>query len=166
MKVREIINSILVFILAIVVIVIMIFLIQKYVFKRNLPSIFGYSIVRIDNNDMHPTFEIGDIILIIEEPNYDVGDIVVKTKDDGKLVTQRIIDIKDINVITKGDNLIEYDDTIDINSISGKMIYKFPPIFRNIKLWHIIICLLVITTVDCLIKYLIYKNSKYELKRW
>lgn len=166
MKVREIINSILVFILAIVVIVIMIFLIQKYVFKRNLPSIFGYSIVTIDNNDMNPTFEIGDIILISEESNYAVGDVVVKTKDDGKFVIQRIIDINDINVITKGDNLIEYDDTIDINSISGKMIYKFPPIFRRIKLWHIVICLLVITIIDCLINYLICINSKYEFKRW
>lgn len=165
-KLREIMNSILVFILAITVVVIMIFLVQKYILKRNLPSVFGYSVLRIDNNDMAPTLEMGDVILIGEEYSYNIGDIVVKNKEDGKILIQRIIDINDISVFTKGDNNINYDDTIDINSIRGRMKFKFPNVFRYLKLWHIIIGLLFISFIDVFLNYLIYKNSKKELRRW
>lgn len=165
-KLRELINAILIFLISVIMMMILIFVVSKFILKNNLPSVFGYSILRIDNNDMYPTLEAGDLIIIKDGYNYQIDDIVVKIDNEGKPVTQRIIEIDETNVLTKADNIEEFDEIKDVNSIQGKVIYVFPKFFRYIKLWHIIITLMIFSFIDVLLNYLVLNNSRKEIRRW
>ena len=165
-KLRELINAILIFLISFIMMMILIFVVSKFILKNNLPSVFGYSVLRIDNNDMYPTLEAGDLIIIKDGYNYQIDDIVVKIDNEGKPVTQRIIEIDETNVLTKADNIEEFDEIKDVNSIQGKVIYVFPKFFRYIKLWHIIITLMIFSFIDVLLNYLVLNNSRKEIRRW
>jgi signal peptidase I len=76
------------------------------------PSIMGYELKTVLSGSMEPTFQTGSIIAI--KPTSDAGksykkdDVIIFKEADDKIVTHRIVEVKEANgkisYITKGDN--------------------------------------------------------------
>lgn len=79
-----------------------ILLIKRLVYKEDLPSLFGYSIVTVLSGSMEPEFSPGDMLLIKAQKDYEVGDIVTY-EDQSSYVTHRIIEEDQDSYLTKGD---------------------------------------------------------------
>lgn len=99
-------------------------------------SIFGYRIFSVATGSMIPEYNVNDV-LAIKEINTDelkVGDDITylgnKLDVNGRIVTHRIIDIKEENgkkiYTTKGINSITEDPSINDNQIYGKVVGKIP----------------------------------------
>ena len=72
---------------------------------------------------MEDGIHVGDYILVSKSGRYKVGDVVTYKKF-GNFVTHRIIEKNGDRVITKGDaNNIE-DESISVNDIVGKVVFK------------------------------------------
>ena len=92
----------------------------------------GYAILRFTNKiviykvetgSMEDGIHVGDYILVSKSGRYKVGDVVTYKKFDN-FVTHRIIEKNGDRVITKGDaNNIE-DESISVNDIVGKVVFK------------------------------------------
>ena len=101
-----------------------------------VPSVFGYSILRVSSGSMSPELEIGDVILSkdVEHPEeLKLNDIVTYYGDeetDGLLITHKVIKTMYINqngqkvIQTKGTANNVPDDEIGVNKIKSVMICK------------------------------------------
>ncbi|PWM44756.1 MAG: signal peptidase I [Clostridiales bacterium] len=90
-----------------------------YIDKLNnrIPSVFGYSFLKVESASMEPTLMTGDIILVKKSNNPESlkeGTVVCFYLKDGRVVTHRIIEIvnedNNISYVTKGDNIINSPD--------------------------------------------------------
>jgi len=101
------------------------------VFKNDLSSIFGYSILEVVSGSMEPTIHIGDLIIINKnETNYQANDIVTFYDRDGSFVTHRIVSIEDDKMVTKGDHNNSEDDALPLSNIVGKYVTRVPLVGR------------------------------------
>lgn len=92
----------------------------------------GYAILRFTNRieiykvetgSMEDEIDAGDYILVSKHGKYKVGDIVTFQRY-GNFVTHRIVEKSGDRVVTKGDaNNIE-DESISVNDIVGKVVFK------------------------------------------
>ena len=99
-------------------------------------SIFGYRIFTVATGSMVPDYEVHDVLAIkeIQEDELKVGDDITylgnRLDVNGKIVTHRIIEIKEENgkkkFITKGINNSTKDPSIEENQIYGKVVGKIP----------------------------------------
>ena len=132
LKIKAIINTILVIIILLYVSVIAI---QKISGNR---SVLGIRIYNIATSSMIPKYKVNDIILVKDiKPNeLKVGDdVTYKGKEKelaGKLITHRIIDIKEENnkkiITTKGINNDLADPEIEESQVIGKVVCIIPVI--------------------------------------
>ena len=95
---------------------------SKYIAKNSVTKIFGYGFLVVVTGSMEPEIEQEELIVIKEFNEYNVGDIVTY-ETDGYLVTHRIVQINNDEIITKGDSNNEEDLKISKNQIVGKVIY-------------------------------------------
>ena len=112
---------------------------MKKVLKKIIDILFiiiiivlaGYFVLRltgkidlyqVKTGSMIPAIQVNDYIMISQTNEYKKGDIVT-FKYENTLVTHRIVEINDNKVITKGDANNTNDDEIDIESITGKVIF-------------------------------------------
>ena len=82
------------------------------------------------SGSMEPNIKIGDLIIVKEYKIEDIqkGDIITFEIDD-KIITHRIIEIKDGKYITKGDNNnVEDDFSVRVENIKGKFVLSLPKI--------------------------------------
>ena len=94
-------------------------------------GMFKYSLSSIASNSMYPTLQKGDAIIIKnlndeEKKKITIGDIIV-FKEDGHIITHRVVELKEGVYITKGDN----NNTKDItrktkNDIIGLVKFRVP----------------------------------------
>lgn len=92
--------------------------------KGEIPSILGFSILKVQSGSMEPTLMTGDYIVIKNKKNYDnlkTGTIITFKMLDGKVVTHRIIEKETdekgkIFYTTKGDNKINTPDNEKVTS--------------------------------------------------
>lgn len=78
-------------------------------------------IYNVKTGSMENKIHVGDYILIFKKDNYNVGDVVTYTSNNG-FITHRIIKIEGDRVTTKGDANNTEDETISSNIIVGKVI--------------------------------------------
>jgi signal peptidase I len=88
-------------------------------------------VVAVFSNSMVPTFYRGDMILVVGDKDYKVGDIVVFDSPDKKYpIIHRINEIKDGGIVSKGDNNPISDEgrwgVIPFDKIYGKAVLKIP----------------------------------------
>ncbi len=79
---------------------------------------------------MRPKIKRGDLVLIMKDGRYAVGDIVSFMKDEG-IVTHRVFALKNLKMKklleTKGDaNLVSDNSLVDFNDVLGKVKVVFP----------------------------------------
>lgn len=122
-KLKKILNNLgLIFIICLILFI----LYSKFFSQKSIINPFGIQILIVESNSMFPEFEKGNIIIIKEEKEYNIGDIITFLDDTGTLVTHRIIEKYEDGFFTKGDNNNTQDkEKVTIPKISGKVIYVF-----------------------------------------
>ncbi len=109
----------------------------------------------IKSNSMYPTFEVGDIVIIIIKDQYKVGDIITYDYNHQYLITHRIVNMCEKGFVTKGDyNNCEDEDIVKFENVKGKVVYI---ISKKIQVF-----LFIIITTFILINYI--KNRKEKIK--
>ncbi len=114
--------------IAIVLLVIIIIFNIFFISKKNqneLPSVFGYKFLVDLTESMEPAINSGDLVIIKEQKEYEVGDVVTYRDKRESLITHRIVEIKDNRYYFKGDkNNAKDSDGVTINKIEGKYVNK------------------------------------------
>lgn len=131
-KVFNIIKNILIFCLITILLFVLFIVIYSFVQMdiqgKEYCNLFDYSIFQIETGSMSGTLEIEDIIIVkLERDNLNRDDIIT-FRQDGNLVTHRIIEINDDTIITKGDSNTDSDEPITKEDVVGKVIKIFPEI--------------------------------------
>lgn len=132
---RKIINIITTIVL-ILLIVLVIFL---FVIRLNgsTPSLFGYSVFRVQTGSMEPTLKVGDVILVKDCDPEDIhlGDIITYKITEGTLAGQTITHRVAVEpekrgdvyyYRTKGDGNTAMDEEITYEVVEGKFVRTMP----------------------------------------
>ena len=96
---------------------------SKFILKQKLIKVGDYSILVVLTGSMEPTIKAGEMILIKEKDQYQVGDIVTYIDEDAYFITHRITQINGNECITRGDNNNVDDQPINRKDIIGKVIH-------------------------------------------
>ena len=103
---------------------------DKFVLKHRVPSIFGYSSLIVSTGSMNGLdMNEGDLIIIKDTGDYEIGEIVTFFQDGDEIpTTHRIINIdKDGKWITKGDaNNSKDKRSITSDEIIGEVVLVIP----------------------------------------
>ena len=103
--------------------------IDKFILGHQVPSIFGYSSLMVATGSMSGTIEEGDLIIIKNTGDYEIGDIVTFFQDGDTIpTTHRIINIDDDGLwITRGDaNNSKDGRSISSDEIIGEWVMTIP----------------------------------------
>lgn len=118
-----IINNIVFIFLTLMLLLNLYVLVSNVAFKESMVKVFGFSRTVVLSGSMEPAIEAGDLLIIKEKKQYNVGDIV--TYKWGKsYATHRIVDIYDGEIITKGDNNNMEDEPVLNSLIEGKVVFR------------------------------------------
>ena len=117
--------------LAILLIINLVMLYKQKIKKEEIPSIWNISVFNIVSESMEPTINKNDLIVIkkSKEAEMQKGDIITYKKQDGTIVSHRILRINKENghnvYTTKGDNNdIEDEEKIKHSQVHGKYLFK------------------------------------------
>lgn len=102
---------------------------DKFVLKHRVPSIFGYSSLMVATGSMSGTIEEGDLIIIRDTGDYEIGEIVTFFQDGDDIpTTHRIYNIDENgNWKTRGDANNSYDKrSITNDEIIGEVVLVIP----------------------------------------
>ena len=117
-----------------------------------LPMPLGFGVAEVLSDSMYPTFETGDVVVIVPQDKYEIGDIVA-FQDGSMVVTHRIIDVNENgDFVTKGDLPSNAVDDLPLKEIYiyGKVVKKFDnvgPIIRVIKSPVVSVIILIIAAL-------------------
>ena len=117
-------------VLGIIAIILVYNIIQVSVLNKPYMNIFGYSIFRVETGSMSGTLEIGDIILVKITKDVEKNEVITYEKEN-ILITHRIIEKRENDIITKGDANNSEDEPITKDNVIGKVVYTF----KNIEIW-------------------------------
>lgn len=126
--------------------------VDKFVLKSPVPSVFGYSALTVKTGSMSGTIEIGDLIIIKDTGEYEIGDVVTFLHEgDTVPTTHRIISMVDNGLfITRGDaNNVQDALPVSKDIILGEVVKVLPEVGRfaewvQSRGWIYLVALLVI----------------------
>ena len=99
-----------------------------------LPTVFGWSNAVVMSGSMEPELPVGALVIIHKQNSYSLGDVVTYEKENGTLVTHRLLSLKDGVAVTKGDANNTEDAPISAEQIQGKVKAVYPHA-GNLLLW-------------------------------
>lgn len=151
-----------IFVLGVITILVVYSFVQVNILNREYTNLFGYSLFKTETGSMADTIEIGDIV-IVKLDNEVKEDDIITFKQDGNLVTHRIIEINGDEIITKGDNNNSADKPIKKENIVGKVVH----IIHDVKVWQMVfsdinVIIPVVITIFLLVRLVSYKESSKE----
>ncbi|MBQ8806346.1 MAG: signal peptidase I [Bacteroidaceae bacterium] len=89
-------------------------------------SLFGFTTHVVMSDSMEPAIYTGNVLLVKEMDDYQIGDIIVYVRDDGMSIVHRIVSVDFGGYKTKGDNNAEEDEwTVRTDQVVGKVIQIF-----------------------------------------
>ena len=111
-----------------------------FVYNKNygrLTYIFGYTAFINTGTSMLPSIRPGDLIIVERQDSYEEGDIISFISPGNYITTHRVIDIKNNNYITQGDNNSFVDGSeVGPKTIYGKKVLVIPSVGKIIEfLW-------------------------------
>lgn len=134
--------------------------VERVVFKNDLPKIFGFAQVIVLSGSMHPEIEAGDFLIIYKSKTYHVDDIVTFRKE-GSLITHRIIEFDGGDkVITKGDANNVNDALISTDKIEGRVALCIPNLGALILYSKTPFGILVLAAFGCLLFGILFVLDK------
>ena len=135
-RIIKIIRDCLIGILTIILLLNLWMITQKIIFKKPLPTVFGYSQATVLSGSMEPTFSVGDMLIYKVEDKYKKDDIVIFIQED-HFVTHRIIKEEDGQFITQGDaNNVQDKGQLTNNDIYGKLVLVLPGLGNVIQFFR------------------------------
>lgn len=167
--IRKILKTILLALLGMLLIINLGMFYQTNIKHEEIPKIGNVSVFNIVSNSMEPTINVNDLIVIQSgtEEKIQKGDIITYKKEDGSVVTHRIVNISKEEgqnlYTTKGDNNdIEDFEKIKHEQVHGKFLFRLKgagKIAKNLQENNGLI-----TVVLTIIIFVIIKNSKDKKK--
>lgn len=128
---------------------------------NELPTINGYGVLEVISGSMEPKISIGDMVIIDTKiKDYKVKDIVTFKDINGSFVTHRIVEIKDDEIITRGDANNTIDDAIKKEQIVGRYVYKINGLGALIKSLRSPLTLIMIMIIGIITCVLVSTDSK------
>lgn len=125
---RKIISIILDILLVIVTIMLIIgfyYIYQIKIQKKDYANLFGYTFFEVATASMSPTIEIGDVVVVKITKDVEENDIIVY-KDEKSIITHRLIEKKETELIARGDANNSDDKPIKEEMLLGKVIKIVP----------------------------------------
>ena len=81
----------------------------------------------VQSGSMEPTIMTGDIIFVSHQERYNKNDVITFMEGDRRIITHRVVDERNFQLITKGDaNRIEDNSTVSFSRIIGKVFFTVP----------------------------------------
>jgi len=125
-KAKKAVQIIISVLLCLLLLVNLFYIVERIAFNNEVPKVFGYSQVVVISGSMEPTLQIGDLLFIHEQKDYQVGDIITY-QGETKLVTHRVVSIDGVLYTTKGDfNNVSDGTPAAITKIQGKVVLRIP----------------------------------------
>lgn len=93
--------------------------------KKEYANIFGYSFFEVATGSMSPTIEVGDVVITKITKDVNKNDVIVY-KDGESIITHRLIEKNEEEIITRGDANNSEDKPIKENMIIGQVIKIIP----------------------------------------
>jgi len=160
-KATVIFQKILVLLLAALLLLNLYTIIRQVAFKEELPKVLGFAQVIVMSGSMQPALQVGDLLIIQEQKEYQVDDIVTFHAGNS-LVTHRIIEINGIEAVTRGDENNVADAPSQLALIAGKVVLRIPRfggfmLFLKTPLGILIMAILAVLLVE--IPYLAEKAA-------
>lgn len=75
------------------------------------PQVASYYLLVMESSDMEPTLTHGDVVVITEKSQYELGEVISYIKSD-EVVVHRIVGTNDSGYITQGDANEDTDETL------------------------------------------------------
>ncbi len=105
-------------------------LLALYIVSSNFNIFGGYRPFLVQSGSMEPAIMTGDIIVVKNQPDYEINDVITFSNNSGRIVTHRIVAV-DRNKLqkfnTKGDaNRSGDEDAISDNQVIGKVKLVIP----------------------------------------
>ena len=172
-KIVKIIGNTTINILLVISILVLILLIGSYMqikfLNKDYPDFFKYTAFQVASGSMLDAIHVDDIVIVridndIEKIN--TGDIIV-FKQDKNIITHRVIEINEKEIITKGDANNTNDEPITKDSVIGKVIKIIP----NIAIWKKvltspeILLLIAITITLWIVSFYIFNKQDNDAKQ-
>lgn len=90
-------------------------------------NFWGYRFYLVQSGSMEPTIMTGDVIMVKGQADYKVREVATFKDSGNRIITHRIIEIKNGLFITKGDaNRTTDNGNIQFNQIIGKVVFILP----------------------------------------
>jgi len=124
-KVISFILNILLTIVTIVIIIGFYYIYQIKIVQNDYANLFGYTFFEVATASMHPTIEIGDVVITQITKDVKENDIIVYI-DGESIITHRLIEINDNELIAKGDANNSEDKPIGKDMVLGKVTKIIP----------------------------------------
>ena len=125
---QKIINFILNVLLTVVTIIIIVgfyYIYQIKIDQNDYANLFGYTFFEVATASMYPTIEIGDVVIVEITNDVEKNDIIVYI-DGESIITHRLIEKNENELIAKGDANNSEDKPINKNMVLGKVIKILP----------------------------------------
>lgn len=89
-----------------------------------LAQVFPISLFQIESGSMMPEIEIGEVVVLLKDKQYQEQDIITYQVRNSYFMTHRIIKIGEDGYVTKGDfNNTEDEEIVRLEQIQGKVIF-------------------------------------------
>ena len=124
-KIISFILNILLIVVTIIIIIGFYYIYQLKIAKNDYANLFGYTFFEVATASMYPTIEIGDVVIVKISKEVERNDIIVYT-DGESIITHRLIEKNDNELIAKGDANNSEDKPINENMVLGKVIKIIP----------------------------------------
>ena len=174
---KKIINIIFGIFIFVIILYTTIFSIKKFIFKEDIPSIFGIKNFIVISGSMEPAIEVGDIVFIQKTDDIRENDIIA-FKYKNSVITHRVKEVVDNNgnkaYLTKGDANSQVDDEMVLKKdVYGKSVFVLKKVgnivlfFRTpVGLMAITILFLISIAISTInFKKKVDKDDEYEKKR-
>lgn len=99
--------------------------VQLQILNKSYTNFFGYTIFEISTGSMKDTLNIYDIVIVKITKEVNQNDIITYQYGD-EMITHRIIEMKENEIITKGDANNSEDKKITKENVIGKVIFVCP----------------------------------------
>lgn len=124
-KIISFILNILLITVTIIIIIGFYYIYQLKIAKNDYANLFGYTFFEVATASMYPTIEIGDVVIVKITKEVEQNDIIVYT-DGQSIITHRLIEKNNDELIAKGDANNSEDKPINENMVLGKVIKIVP----------------------------------------
>ena len=126
-----------------------------------IPMPFGVGAAVVLSGSMEPTLSVGDLLIVKEQPGYEVGDIVVY-QSGSMPVVHRIVDVAEDTVTTRGDANNVDDAAFPAQAIKGEVIAVLPLVGYLVWALKSPIAVVVMLALAVLLVEWSFRNGKAE----